>query len=307
MSILDVSARYALTKRTSVIASLPIVTNRFSMLFPPLGSPLGVRHGWNANGIGDLSLYTQTYLLNGKEHPFSNVALGLGMKIPTGNWNVQGYLPNENGLGFRERAVYPPAVMPGDGGTAIIVGVSGFKTFRTPQLLRGNTVFYSANYLINPRNTNGTASIIQNLGVPLAPQFLGGLTNSVTDSWNIQVGTSIKLPKTWDKPRWKNLRGRVTYGWQGIPEHDLFGKSGGFRQAGYVMSIAPGATYAYGHGYFIVEVPITFNAYVNPQATAIPGLPVKTPSGLQPAPFNLNRNLGLIAPVAVAVRYVRSF
>jgi hypothetical protein len=109
MSIMDVSARYIINPRMSVLATLPIVSNNFSMLYPPNGPGGGVRHGTNANGIGDLSIFHQIALLNPKNHPFENVSVGVGMKIPTGDWNVQGDLPNLTGTGFMRRAIYPPA------------------------------------------------------------------------------------------------------------------------------------------------------------------------------------------------------
>lgn len=308
LSILDATASYKVNDRVSVIATMPIVMNKFSQLFPPQGPDLGKRYSWSPSGIGDISVYTQRWMFKPIDHPFSNVALGVGIKIPSGDWNVQALLPNLTGQGFASRAVWPPSVMPGDGGTGVIFGGSAFRTFRKPIALRGQTVFASASYLVNPRDTNGTSSVVSSLGVPLAPQFLGRTTNSVTDSYNVQVGTSIKLPGTWDKPRLKGLRGRLTYSWMGIPTHDLIGGSAGYRQPGYVMSFAPGFTYAYKKDMIIAEVPVAFGKYINPGETAVPGLPVKSSNGtLSPAPFTPTRNLGLIAPVGISLRYVRTF
>lgn len=307
LSILDTTAAYKVNDRVSVIATMPIVMNKFSQLFPPLGVDKGQRLSWSPSGIGDISVYSQSWLLKPIDHPFCNVALGAGIKIPSGDWNVQGLLPNLNGQGYISRAVWPPSVMPGDGGTGIIIGGTAFKTFRKPLRLRGQTVFASASYLCNPRDTNGTSSIVSSLGVPLAPQFLNRLTNSVTDSYNLQVGASIKIPGTWDKPRLKGLRGRLVYGWQGIPTHDLIGGSNGYRQPGYTMSFAPGFAYAYKNNLVIADVPIAFAKYINPGDTAVPGLPVKTSTGVTAAPFTPTRNLGLIAPVGISLRYVRTF
>ncbi|HEY9759304.1 MAG TPA: hypothetical protein V6C97_29365 [Oculatellaceae cyanobacterium] len=307
LSALDVTARYSINRRVSIIASLPIVTNSFSTLLPPTNSAQSLRHYWHANDIGDTVLFGQTYLYDPKSHLFSNVAVGVGIKIPTGNWDIKSIIPNENGLGYSKRAVYPPSIMPGDGGTDIILGINGFRTFRKPLWLRGQTVFASATYLISPRDTNHTASIVQGLGVPLSPGFFNSLTNSVTDSWNMNFGASIKLPHTADKPKLKGLRGRLAFGWEGIPKYDLFGGSNGYRQPGYTISVAPGFTYAHGHGMFICEVPIVFNRYIDPHDTAIPGLPTVSSKGVvTPAAFNSLRNMGLVAPAAISVRYVRT-
>ena len=306
LSTLDVSARYIVNPRVSILATVPFVQNNFSMLYPPKGPEHGTRHGVNAVGLGDISLFTQSYLLNPRKHPFENVALGIGMKIPTGNWNEQGVLPNLNGTGFMRRAVYLPAIMPGDGGTGIIFGVNGFKQFRN-KYLRGQTVFASANYLANSRNQNGTNSVVASEGVPIGPQFANSLTNSVTDSYVIQAGDSFRLPGTWDKPKLRGLRGRVTFNWEGIPSHDLIGKSDGYRQPGYIMSFAPGFTYTSGRNMLIAEVPIVFNRYINAKRSAIEG-PAQSSNGtLTAAPFNPATNFGLVPAVAISVRCVRTF
>ena len=306
-SIMDVSVSYSLSSRTTLQATLPIVNNQFSSLLPPLGSSRSERYSWGANGLGDMTLYAQHWMLKPADHPFGNFAFGVGMKIPTGQWNLQRVIPNENGEGANTRAAWPPSMQPGDGGTGIIFGASAFKNIRQSGFLRGNTLFASASYLCNPHDTNGTASVVQALGVPLAPQFSSALVNSVTDSYMVTTGISIKLPHTWDKPHLKGLRGRIAYEWQGIPRYDLIGGSHGFRQPGYTMTIAPGFTYAYGHGMLIAEVPLTFNQYIDPSATAIPGLPIQTANGLAAAPFSAKRNIGMIAPVGISLRYVRTF
>jgi hypothetical protein len=306
LSILDVSARYAFTPATSVIVGVPIVINRFSVRLPPLGA-LGRQEHWHANGLGDISVYAQRWMLDSKNSPFQNFALGVGIKIPSGNWNLKATIPDETGLNPSRRAVYPPAIMPGDGGVGILVGFDSFKTFRRPGILRGVTIFASGNYLINPRNTNGTASIIKNLGVPLAGNFLDELTNSVADTWAMRAGAAIRLPGTWNKPRLKGLRLLGVWHWEGLRSHDLFGRNDGFRQPGWSMAFGPGVTYGYGRDYWILEVPITFAQHINPGRTALPGLPVRTPAGPAPAPFNPKRQMGLVAPVSLSLRYVRTF
>jgi len=284
-----------------------MVANNFSMLFPPNGPGMGQTSGVNATGLGDISLFTQRYMLNPKDHPFGNVALGIGMKVPTGNDNIQGDLPNLTGTGFMRRAVYPPAIMPGDGGTGIIVGINGYKNIRKNKFLRGNTVFASATYLANPRGVNGTNSIVASEGVPLAPQFLGELKNAVTDSYNAQIGTSFKLPRTWDNPKLKPFRGRLTFNCEGIPDYNLFGRRGGYRQPGYIMSVAPGFTYAKGKDLFICEVPIVFSRYINARKSAIPDLNLNANGVPIIAPFDPTTQLGMVPAVAISMRYVRSF
>jgi hypothetical protein len=304
LSILDVTGRYTINKRLSIIGALPVVFNRFSTLLPPLGNGIGERHGWSPTGVGDTTLFAQCSLLNQQSNPFQNVSVGLGMKIPTGSWNLHATIPDETGRNPRRRSMYPPAILPGDGGVGILAGYDMWKILRAPNELRGLTVFSSAIYLINARNTNGTPSMVQSLGVPLSPIFLGRLTNSVTDSYSMTAGASMRLPGTWNKPHLKGLRPRVAWHWEGTPTYDLIGGSGGFRQPGCSMSFAPGLTYASGKNFLFAEVPIVFWRHISTGATALPGLPTATGA---PARFNPNRQMGLVAPVSVAVRYVRSF
>jgi len=280
---------------------LPIVFNRYSQLFPPTGN-VGERHGWTATGIGDVSVYAQRNIFDPQTHPFGNTALGLGIKIPSGSWNLHATIPNEGGQDPQRRSMYPPAVLPGDGGVGVLVGYDMWKVLRFPSELRGVTLFTSGLYLINPRDTNGTPSIIQSLGVPLTPNFLGRLTNSVTDSWVMQAGAAIRLPGTWNKPRLKGFRFRTTWHWEGVPTTDLIGGSHGFRQPGYTMALGPGFTYAVGKHFWAVEVPIVFWRHINPGRSLLPGLPVNG----RPAAVNPNRQLGLVAPVSLSLRYVRS-
>src|SRR5208282_2457096 len=72
LSILDVNAQYIFSPRLSVQASLPIVFNQYSQLFPPLGQGNGQRSFQNAQGIGDLSLFANYWLLKRKQHPLHN-------------------------------------------------------------------------------------------------------------------------------------------------------------------------------------------------------------------------------------------
>lgn len=307
LSVLDVTAGYTVNSRLSVQATLPIVFNRFSQLFPPQGSPLDRRVGWAATDIGDMSLFGQYALLNPKKHPFENISLGLGMKIPTGSWNLRANIPDEVGLNTTRRAMYPAIIQPGDGGTGVLVGYNAWKIFRRPDLLRNVTVYSSAVYLINPRDTNGTPSIIKELGVPLTPNFLDRLTNSVTDSWTMQVGAATKIPGTWNKPKLKGLRFTTGLHWEGVARRDLIGGNHGFRQPGYTMSVAPGVVYAHGRDQLMLEVPIVFWRHIDPARSLLPGLPRITPAGLAPGALNFNRQMGLVAPVAVSLRYVRAF
>ncbi len=307
LSTLDVTALYKVNSRVRLTGTLPIVFNNFSTILPPLGIDQGTRRGFGINGVGDLSLYGQSFVLDPSEHPFENVSLGMGIKLPTGSWEARRVIPNEQGLDPRRRSAYPPAALPGDGGVGILFGYDAYKVLRSPTLLRGTTLFSSAIYLANPRVTNGTPSIIESLGVPLNPIFLSRLQNSVADTWTLRAGFSSRIPKTWDKPMLRGLRLRGTLHWDGLRSRDLIGSNRGFRQPGWALAVAPGFSYQYKRHMLILEVPITIGQHINPGATALPGPPQRLPDGsIVPGAFNPRRQLGLVAPASISLRYVRT-
>lgn len=304
LSVMDVTGMYKVNKRFSLLATMPIVFNKFSMLYPPLGPGKGNHTNQSIEGIGDVTLLGQGWLLDSARHPFNNVALGVGLKLPTGSWNAHSFLPDETGRNFRNRTAYPPAIMPGDGGVGVLVSAQGFRRLRnTLPIIHGGTVYGSASYLINARDTNGTPSMVPSLGVPLNPFFFSRLTNSVTDSYNMQVGMAIRIPKAKKGSMLDNTRFRTSINWEGLPARDFIGRHNGFRQPGYTFSVGPGVTIARKNDYLSVDVPIVFWRHINPNATLLPGLPVNG----QPAGVNFNRQMGLIAPVSVVVRYARAF
>lgn len=308
LSLMDITARYQLRPRLSIMASLPLVFNRFSMLYPPQGIGRGLRYDSTPCGIGDLQLYSESWLLNSKDHPFHNLALGLGIKIPTGNWNYKSLLPDETGRNFARRSVYPPAIMPGDGGTAILVGFQAFRLLRNQlPLIHGGTVYASGNYMINPRNTNNTPSMVSSLGVPVNAFFANRLVNSVADSYNAMVGIALRVPGTWQHKDLKGMRFRIEGHCEGLNSKDLIGGNSGFRQPGYTLSLSPGFTFARKNDTVMVDVPIVFNRHINPGATVLPGPGINQNGTLVPAPINFNRQMGLVAPLSISVRYIRSF
>jgi hypothetical protein len=304
LSVLDVTGQYNINSRFNVLATMPIVFNKFSTLYPPLGREIGKHTAATVEGIGDVTLMGQGWLLDSKRHPFHNVALGAGIKIPTGNWNAKAFLPDETGLNFRRRSAYPPAIMPGDGGVGVLVSAQAYRKLRNElPVIHGGTLYASASYLINGRDTNGTPSMVQSLGVPLNPFFFSRLTNSVTDSYNVAGGIAVRIPKARKNSVLDHTRFRTTMNWEGLPSRDFIGRSSGFRQPGYTFSIGPGIVFQGKNDFLSVDVPIVFARHVNPNASLLPGLPLR---GGRPAPVNFNRQMGLIAPLSVVVRYARA-
>lgn len=299
ISILDVTGRYNFNRRYSLTAYMPIVFNEWSNLFPPQGFGRGKRFELPARGVGDLSLFGQGWLLDSKKHPFHNLALGVGLKFPTGNWRSHANYPALSGQGpIVNKSVFPAAIMPGDGGLGIALGFDSYKIFRRPTFYRGITMFCSGVYLLNPRNVNGTPSAVQLAGIPLTSNFGNVLYNSVTDSWGLRVGLSLPLPGARDNEWLKGARVLAIGQGEGVPAKDLFGRSDGFRQPGYSMAVGPGLSYTKGKDNWTVECPIVFARYINPGKTLLP-------SGSNR--INFRSQIGLVPPMVLQLRWTHSF
>src|SRR5262249_28067070 len=97
----------------------------------------------NSLGIGDIMITSRVTALRTAR---SNVALSLGLKLPTGNPGVRDTVNTVNG---RVERVNDQSIQPGDGGSGVGVGPQIYRV--TPR----NPLFLPGVSLINPRNTRG--------------------------------------------------------------------------------------------------------------------------------------------------------
>ncbi|HWZ42660.1 MAG TPA: hypothetical protein VNW97_04255 [Candidatus Saccharimonadales bacterium] len=124
-----------------------------------------------------------------------------------------------------------PSVAPGDGGWGVVLESTGYQRtfFRT-------TLYYSGTYLFSPSNTNGVT--------------VNSNPVSVTDVYLYRAGFSHAVPKV--RHLVASLGGRI----EGVPVHDAFGRSDGFRRPGYLISVDPGLLYSHGRNTFSMNVPV---------------------------------------------------
>ncbi len=291
LSVIDMTATYAISQRASISANLPIAFNKFALQLPPEPSIFSRRFDLPARGIGDISLVARTWLFNQKKHPFHNVRLGGGLKFATGNWAPKSYYPNIDGFGTAKKTVYPPAIIPGDGGLGVIVDAQAYKTFRQPEILRGTSVFASAAYLITPKNTNSAPSVLSGLGLAYDPRGQNALRNSVADTYAVQTGFSVPIPRCYDNKLLRGIRILGIARYEGLKQRDIIGRSDGFRQPGYILTLGPAVSFTCGKNSFTVEVPITYNRHIDPGNAVLPG--------------NVFRTFGTAAPAGILVRYAR--
>jgi len=239
---LDIGVSYSATDRLSFSLGIPIVRSSWAVPTPIRPVP-GPRAKQEASGLGDVSL-TGRYWAFAPESRH-NVSLGLGVKAPTGDYDATQEYPNIDGTNSTVKAV-DQSVQPGDGGWGILFDVQAFQQFSKA------TLFASGTYLANPRDTNGTPSIIVGLGVATpALAREGVLVNSVPDQYLVRMGAVVPFGKT-------GFGASLAYRVEGLPRYDLIGDSHGWRRPGYEMFAEPGLAYSKGSSTWSLNVPVGF-------------------------------------------------
>jgi peroxiredoxin len=251
--MVDVSLSHNFSERFSMSVGVPFISSSWGIPMPLAGGR-AARVDQVGRGLGDISVSGRTWLLPTKRFTSGNIALGVGLKMPTGNSNVKATYPNIAGTNPQLKPV-DQSVQPGDGGWGLTMDLSGFKRVRYA------TLFGSASYLANPRDRNGTTAIGYNISAAAVPPINpdGTSYNSVPDQFMARLGGAVPIGST-------GLACSVAWRVEGLPRYDLFGKSHGFRRPGVEMFIEPGASFAKGSHVYSVQVPIGYyrNRFRNP-------------------------------------------
>jgi hypothetical protein len=249
------------TQRWSVSVGIPFFLNERSNAIrdPSLpdnafgNSPVVARTQTQARGFGDISVTPRRWMFDPATHENFNVALGCGLKFPTGDPGVEdtfqvrvdtpGTTMEPFELTNQVRTV-DQSIQLGDGGFGVVLDLQGFWRFAKDK----GASFVTATYLVNPENTNDVPT---NRGgnAALLPGALGSEAYmSVPDQYLYRVGgTWFPAP-----PVGLSLGLR----WEGMPTEDLVGDSNGFRRPGYAFSIEPGVSYTKGEHTFSFLAPI---------------------------------------------------
>jgi outer membrane putative beta-barrel porin/alpha-amylase len=235
-SFLDFSATYGISNRLYANLIIPFVYHTRSSMYEHGGNPpngLGDRHETSAAGIADIRLGAGYWLLDQEKHPKVNYAVGVGVKLPTGNYSAKDvfYNQGENKDTDIEKVV-DQSIQPGDGGFGITTEIQGFHVINDHLMLLSNLY-----YLINPQESNGV--LTRN----------GRSEFSCPDQYAVRSGvyysTKIHGLSTF-------LGGRM----EGIPASDLIGSSAGYRRPGFAVSVEPGVGFSTGNASFNLTVPI---------------------------------------------------
>jgi len=243
--IWDVSGTYALNQQCSLTLSVPVLLHGSWSIPLPINPAPGPRYRQDSSGLGDITLTARYWLLSCRKHTRENIGVGLGIKAPTGDPHVEDDFPDIDGKNLRKRAV-DQSIQPGDGGWGIVFDIQTFKIIGT------TTWFFSGTYLANPKDVNGTPSIVSVLrnGV-LAPADEYRRYNSVPDQYVVRAGMAFPLEfaEGWSM----SLAWRA----EGVPRNDVFGSSNGFRRPGYATFVEPGLIYSRGSEVWSLTTPVT--------------------------------------------------
>jgi hypothetical protein len=226
----NLNVTYAATDRLSLRLTVPLSQGSQSRFYADTA-----RHVVHAGGIGDVGLVGTAWLLDPRTHTTGNLALGVGMKIPTGHNTVSDNFFLADGSSVQHPV--DQSVELGDGGWGIILQGQAFRRV-APRAF----AYFTGSYLVSPRNQT------QVVREPVGPN--SGVHYSVSDVYTGRIGLSYRaLP---EHGLSVGLGGRV----DGIPYHDLIGRSDGFRRPGYVVFIDPGLALDRGQSTFTFSAPI---------------------------------------------------
>lgn len=205
----DLTVTYQATKRLSLSATLPFVAATRSSLYEHDRTN---RHTMAASSIGDMRLTGNFWLLSPNKYTNGNIALGAGVKFPTGEYKAQDYRHRPTGkvLDYVDNSIQP-----GDGGWGVLLEIQAFH-----KLFRNTFAYMNGTYLLNPQNTNS-------------------IGNSIWDAYVGRGGLSYAI---WpEKGLALSLGGRI----EGVPPEDAVGESEGRRRPGFAVSVEPGITFSH--------------------------------------------------------------
>ena len=226
-----------------------------------------VKRKTSSFGLSDIRVTVYKWLFDVSTPHRGNIQVGLGIKLPTGDYKYQDYFYRTTG---KVIAPVNPSIQLGDGGTGFTVEVNGFYTVNSTLALYGN-----AFYLFNPRDQNGTSNTIGRDPSP-AQKEAGADVNSVPDAFLVRGGANYSIKAL---AVWAGLR------FEGVPVYDALGANHGIRRAGYGFSVEPGLTYTIGKTSLFTFVPIPIYQTLKTTAAdkavaAINGTPATSPGGL---------------------------
>lgn len=198
------------------------------------------RHGTTATGLGDIRVTAYAWIFDQNDR--GNVQFGLGVKLPTGDYQYQDFFYKTDTS--EVLAPVDQSIQPGDGGTGFTVELNSYVN-----IYKGIGAYGNFYYLSNPRNHNGVST--KRGGTPTATDLkYRGYVMSVADQYAVRGGINYQL---------MNLTVSAGLRVEGIPSEDLIGDSNGFRRPGYTIGFEPSLSYHYKSFDFYASVPLALD------------------------------------------------
>lgn len=243
--ITDLALTRIVNSRWSFMIDAPVISNARSSLYEH-GLVNGTyvkkeRRSTHSFGLGDVRLAAYRWMFDPSKHLKGNVQLGLGIKLPTGDYDYKDYWYNVGPNGTKELRTVDQSIQLGDGGTGFTVEGNSFYN-----LSRNFSIYGNVYYLVNPREQNGVRTYRETLSPALANEAI----MSVPDQYMARAGFNYAFNHV------HGLSVAAGARIEGIPVHDLIGGSGDFRRPGYVLSIEPSVNYMVKSATFFVSVPV---------------------------------------------------
>jgi hypothetical protein len=233
---LDITATRTINTRWSLALTVPVMYFARSSLYEHDGQ---TRHSTHSFGIGDARVSGYWWMFDPLTSHKGNVQLGMGIKLPTGNYTYQDYFYKKV-----DSSVLGPvdqSIQPGDGGTGITFEFNSFYNFSHKL-----GMYASFFYLVNPREVNGTSTA------------RGGTPNATAKKYNTDVMSVPDLFMT--RGGLSYMFDRFTFSggirMEALPSSDLIGGDRGFRRPGYIISAEPSITWVAKKTSFNISVPI---------------------------------------------------
>ncbi len=230
VNLADLTLRYSFSSQTSISIGVPyLMATRSAGLRGENGEVVRRYTRSNNRGLGDISVVGKHLLWDPAEHPRSNLSLGLGVKLPTGdNMQQQNRISIEDGEEVVTTSTADNSVQPGDGGFGVILEIGGYRVLNHSGSL---ALYGTGTYIISPEETSGV----------YFRDRPGEEEVSIADQYVARLGLQLG-PQGWNG--WSvGLGGRI----EGIPVHDLIGGSSGRRRPGYMVSVEPSVTWSRGN------------------------------------------------------------
>jgi hypothetical protein len=226
---MNMSLVYGVTDRLSVTLNAPVSRGSLELTYADLQ-----RHENTASGLGEMSLFASYWLRNARAlQPGGNVAIGFGVKAPTGKNDVEGKAWRADGTSVPFPVA--PAIELGDGSWGLVLSTKGFRP-----VMERSYVYGGGSYTFNPRNMTDVVRAPGSTVRWAAP-----------DTWEASAGASTLVSSALGLSA--NL-GLLAYG---TPLRDLIGGSDDAQRlpaiAGYV---SPGIGITRGAHTFTFSVPV---------------------------------------------------